>query len=214
MTLDEYKSKYTEDDAVGWDCIDEQLERFYDQESRHYGSVLPMMLGGGDPLDGVSIYDSEKQTFHRHIISYGMSDLYYNEDAVEHEYSCWGFEFTMRIKANKGEDDPTWAINVMQNLARYVNSSEKWFEEYHFIPANGPICLDQETDMVGVAFAIDPELGVLNTPNGELIFLQMVGITSKELERLMANPTKLEVKTLLDELRKDNPLLITDMDRK
>lgn len=72
MTQNDYKDKFTEGDAVGWDCIDEQLEKIYtDAQARHYAPDLPMMLGGDDSLDSVSIYDSEKQTFHRHMISYG-----------------------------------------------------------------------------------------------------------------------------------------------
>lgn len=143
-----------------------------------------------------------------------MSDLYYNEDAVDNEFSKWGFEFTIRLKDEKGMEDPLWAYNMMQNLARYVSQSEKWFEEFHFIPANGPIKLESDTDIVGLAFVIDPELGEIETPNGKVSFLQMVGITSKELKRLQDNPTLSEVEKLLNELRKDNPLLITDLERK
>lgn len=216
MTLEEYKKQFSEDDAVGWMAIDEQLKTVYgDTEPRHFGSLIKYMMGGEDPIDGTSIYDSEKQEFHRHFVSYGMSELYYNEEKAGGEFSRWGFEFTFRLKPFEGDDEnPTWVISMMNNLARYVFNSGNWFEVNHFVPANGPIRLDTETDIVGLVFAEDPELGRIQTPHGEVIFLQMVGITSAELEHLKENPTLGAVEELINELKKDNPLLITNLNRK
>lgn len=218
MTLKEYKQEFDEDDAVGWLAIDKQVSKIYgDTEPRHYAPPRHFSIGGTDPIDGTSIYDSEQQEFHRHFISYGMSELYYNEQAVGNEYSKWGFEFTFRLKPfAEDEEDPLWVIEVMNNLARYVYESQNWFEEYHFVPANGPIRTETESevDIVGLVFALDPELGKIQTPHGEVSFLQMVGITSKELERLKANPTIGEVEKLVNEMREVNPLLITDLTRK
>ena len=104
-------------------------------------------------------------------------------------------------------------MNVMQNLARYVFESKKWFEAYHFIPANGPIRLECDTKLVGIAFAPDPQLGTIETPNGEVAFLQMVGITQKELDWLYEDPTTDRVEELINKMRGDNPLLITDLKR-
>lgn len=218
MTKKEYKDSYDEDDAVGWLAIDEKVDEIYEtQEPRHYAPPLHYALGGQDPIDGTSIYDSDKQEFHRHFISYGMSELYYNEEAAGGEFSKWGFEFTFRLKPFEEDDsDPVWVIEVMNNLARYVYESQRWFEEYHFVPANGPIRTETKNpiDIVGLAFVLDPELGKIDTPHGEVSFLQMVGVTSNELERLKKNPTTDEVKQLIDDMRKDNPLLITDLTRK
>lgn len=221
MTRKEYKNQFEEDEAVGWLAIDKKVEEVYGKTPpRHYAPPLHFALGGQDPIDGTSIYDSDKQEFHRHFISYGMSELYYNEEAAGGDFSKWGFEFTFRLKPfaedEEAEGDPVWVIEVMNNLARYVYQSQKWFEEYHFVPANGPIRTETKAhvDIVGLVFAPDPELGKIDTPHGEVTFLQMVGITSKELERLKANPTTDEVKKLVDEMRKDNPLLITDLTRK
>jgi hypothetical protein len=217
MTKNEYKELFEEDDAVGWLSIDHKLEEIYGEtEPRHYAPPLHYAVGGEDPIDGTSIFDSEKGGFHRHIISYGMSELYYNADKLDEPFSKWGFEFTMRIKPFEGDkEDPLWAIQVMNNLARYVYSSGRWFEAYHFIPANGPIRLETDTDIVGIAFAPDPELGVIHTPHGEVSFLQMVGLTSKETAYLLEKKaTTTDVEALINELRKTNPYLITDLNRK
>ncbi len=219
MTQKEYKNLFDEDDAVGWLEIDKVVEGIYgDQKPRHYAPPVHYMVGGEDPLDGVSIYDSKKDMFHRHLVSYGMSELYYNEEAAGGEFSKWGFEFTFRLKpfAEDG-DDPTWVVNLMNNLARYVIKSGKWFEEYHVIPANGPIRLNStaEINIVGVAFVSDPELGKIQTPHGEVSFLQMVGLTANEMNRITsASSAYDEVKKVLDEIKTTNPLMITNLLRR
>jgi hypothetical protein len=141
--------------------------------------------------------------------------LYYNEKAAGGEFSKWGFEFTMRIKPFAGDaDKPTWVISMMNNLARYVFNSGKWFEEFQYIPANGPIRLETDTDITALAFIRDPEAGKIDTPHGEVTFLQMVGLTTAELERLKQVNTRAAVEELLKELAQSNPLLITDLERK
>ena len=219
MTQKEYKNIFDEEDAVGWLEIDKVVEGIYgDQKPRHYAPPVHYMVGGEDPLDGVSIYDSQKDMFHRHLVSYGMSELYYNEEAAGGEFSKWGFEFTFRLKPfDEDGDDPTWVVNLMNNLARYVIKSGKWFEEYHVIPANGPIRLNStaEINIVGVAFVSDPELGKIQTPHGEVSFLQMVGLTANEMNRITsASSAYDEGKKVLDEMKTTNPLMITDLLRR
>ena len=216
MTLEEYKTKYNTDDAApGWDAISNHVETFETAE-RHYASIVKYSFGGKDPIDGTSVYDCTEQEPHLHFVTYGMSELYYNEEAVGNDFSRWGFEFTFRLKPfadDKGED-PAWVINLMNNLARYVYDNGRWFEENHFMPTNSPIRLNTETDIVGLIFVLDPILGKIQTPHGEVAFLQMVGITQQEIDRLLKNPKTSEVEILANELRKSNPLLITDLNRK
>lgn len=218
MTKEAYQKKFNEDDAVGWLAIDQALASIYGKtEPKHYGPLcgIHFMAGGTDPIDGASIYNSEKQMPHKHIISYGMSELYYNEDATENEFSKWGFELTFRIKPfEEDTDEPLWIVGLMNNLARYVHKSGRWFEENQYIPANGPIRLNTDTEIVGLVFTLDPELGKINTPHGEVSFLQMVGITQTELAYLKANSTQEEVEKLINRLKIDNPLLVTDLNRK
>lgn len=216
MTKEEYKSTFTEEEAVGWFFLDQKLAKIYGStEPRHYAAKVPYVIGGEDPLDGVSIYNSEEQATHYHLVTYGMSELYYDEELVGGDFSKWGFEFTFRLKPfTEDEGDPFWAIEVLNNLARYVFDSGNWFEENHFVPINEPIRLETDTDIVGLIFVKDPELGQIETPHGDVTFLQMVGITSKELTILLETPTTEAVEKLANELRKDNPLLITDLNRK
>ena len=218
MTKEEYLSKYNEEDTVGWKAIDEQLEQVYPGiEPRHYGPLcgLHFAAGGTDPIDGISIYENKQDPSHLHLVTYGMSELYYNPEMASSEFSKWGFEFTFRlVPFAEDQGDPGWAMQVFNNLARYVYKSGRWFEENQFIPAKGPIRLNTETDIVGFVTALDPQLGRINTAHGEVSFIQLVGVTQKELDFLMETASTQKVAEFISEMKTSNPLLVTDLNRK
>lgn len=216
MTLDVYKATFSEDgdDVPGWSAIDARLAEFYPGvEPEHFGTIIKYMLGGPDPLDGISRYHSESGgTSHQHIISYGFSELYYDEKAAGGECSKYGFELTFRLKPFAADiKENIWPGNLMQNIARYVFESGNWFEEYHWMPANGPIRSDTDIAITGLIFVIDPELGTIDTPHGSVEFLQIVGVTDDEIEAIK-NKTITAQEVIL-RLKKGNPLLITDLER-
>ena len=98
MTMQEYEAKFSEDDAPGWDAIAGALEKIYDPANeRHYASWLHASLSGEDYLEGVSIFNSIEGMPHRHLVSFGMSELYYDLQSSQDEFSGWEFEFSMRI---------------------------------------------------------------------------------------------------------------------
>ncbi len=214
MTLEEYKKEFSEDDSVGWLEIDKVFDQLYpEQEPKHFAPAISYMLGGESPLDGVSIYESKKQEDHFHFVTYGFSELYYNEEKVNGEFSKWGFELTFRLKPFEADNgNPSWAVALLQNIAKYVFSTGNWFEEFHYMPANGPIRLDTETDITALVFVNDPEIKKIQTPHGEVSFLQIVGITSAEYEHIKENPETVE--ELVNKLKENNPLLVTDLNRK
>ena len=224
MTPRQYRQQFTQDDAVGWQAIDRHLKGFYGaQEPRHHAPVLRWGLGGDSPLDGCSIYDHQGSGLaHRHLVSYGMSALYYDEDSAGGSFSGWGFEFTMRVPPFDGDPasaqghahEPLWAMPVMQNLARYVVNSGNGFEPYHFTTTNGPVRLDCDTRITALAFVPDLELGTLATPHGTVNFLQMVGLTQAEYDWLQAEPTTARTGALMARMRPHNPWLLTDLTRR
>lgn len=216
MNLEEYKSSFDSENATpGWDAIDSVLKSIYkNQEPKHWGTLIKHMLGGPDPLDGISAYQSTAGKIdHLHFCSYGFTSLYYDEEAVGGDFSRFGFELTFRLASKLPPDEePIWTCNLMQNLARYVFESGKWFEEYHWIPANGPIKADYDTDIVGLVFINDPELKPVDPPHGIIEFLQMFGITENELASIKNGDESCE--DIVLKHKKDNPYLITDLNRK
>ena len=217
MNLSQYRELYHADSSVapGWEAIDSRLKEVYgSQEPRHWGTLIKAMLGGPDPIDGISAYESRAGGIsHLHFCTYGYSELYYNEDALGKDFSGFGFEMTFRLAStHPSKEEPAWVWNLLQNLARYVFETSRCFEEYHWIPANGPIRLEYETDIVGLAFALDPELPPIESPHGRVEFIQAFGITSAELASLKAKSRSCQ--EIIEEQRRSNPMLVTDLARR
>ena len=74
---------------------------------------------------------------------------------------------------------------------------------------NGPIALGKSTNIVAIAFAYDLELAPVDSPNGRVEFLQVVGLTSDEFRAARCWNTV----GFLEVLSKGNPLMITDLAR-
>jgi hypothetical protein len=215
MDLEEYKRRFAEDSSPGWEALNVSLRDVYDdQEPRHWGTLISHRLGGPDPLDGISAYLCDAGGIdHLHFVTFGYSSLYYDEDAVGGAFNKFGFEMTFRLASPlPPKEEPIWVCNLLQNLARYVFESGKWFDNYHWIPTNGPIRADDETEIVGLAFAYDPTLQAVDTPHGHVDFIQAFGITQSEVDSLR-NKTK-NCEQIINQHRKSNPLLITDLARK
>lgn len=214
MTLEEYKQRYNENAAPGWDAIEESLRKIYGaQEPMHWGTLIKHMLGGPDPLDGISAYPCRDGGEHLHFVSYGFSELYYAEDAVGKDFSKWGFEMTFRLAgAGPASQEHLWVCVMLQDLARYVFESGRWFEAYQWISTPGPICRDLETDLVGLAVVPDPALPAIDTPHGRVEFLQAYGLTQAELDPIIAKTDT--CRDLIERHRQTNPMLITDLARK
>lgn len=196
--------------TAGWDAIEEVLTKLYgEQEPKHYGTAIPYMLGGQDPLDGLSAYKAETPSPHWHIVTFGFSELYEKESG-DTEYSGYGFELSFRVTRSKDEEEPpAWALNLLQNMGRYVFSSNNVFASGDYLDANGPICLGADTELTALAFIPDSELGTLQTPNGRVEFLQMAGITEDELEAMKIWNTR----GLLEAGKAEIPGYITDLSR-
>lgn len=214
MNLEEYKQKYTTTDAPGWVAINEAMEKLYPgQEPKHWASAVPYMVGGEDPIDGISFYEAEyKGEKYHHFVTYGFSNLYYDEEGVGNDFSNYGFELTFRLKPFKlDNENPSWVYRLLQNIAKYVFETGKWFEPFHYIPTNVPIRPDTDIKITGIAFFLDPELGEIATPHGKVQFLQMFGINDVEINELKSN--QIDAKQIMEQHQDQNPLLITDLER-
>lgn len=211
MSADELDESSDKDATPGWSAIDAALAPYYAaQEPLHYGPTLPPQLGGDQPLSGISIYRREAPVPHFHYITYGFSDLF-GEGEPDSEFSGFGFELTFRLAtADPHAEPPTWPIDLLQNLAKYVFKTGNYFESGHHVNCNGPIALDTETELGYVAFTSDPELGGIDTPLGRVEFLQVVGLCADEYETLQNWSTD----GLLAILGRQYPLLVTDLARK
>lgn len=199
-----------DDSSPGWDAITGAFEGLYgDQEPLHFGTVVKWMLGGPDPLDGLSAYRAE-DPLHWHIVSYGMTELY-RKSSDDPEVSGWGFEFTMRVAREAGDaQPPMWALSFLQNIGRYVFRSGNWFEPGHHMSLNGPIALGEDTAITCIAFREDPSLGTIDTPHGRVQFLQVLGVTEDERDAAVGWNTD----GLLELLAERDPKGVIDLGRR
>lgn len=180
-----------EENTSGWDAIDHAMQQLYgEQEPKHYGTAIPYMLGGPDPLDGISAYAVDTPMPHWHFVTYGFSELY-DKESDDPSRSGYGFELTFRLTRCEDESEPpAWALNLLQNMGRYVFNSGNLFQPGDYLDANGPICLDSDTLLTALAFVKDPDLQELTSPNGSVQFIQMIGITCRELEMIQSWNTR------------------------
>ncbi|WNQ10986.1 suppressor of fused domain protein [Paenibacillus aurantius] len=201
---------HQEEQAPGWEAIDRELERLYEgQEPKVYGTLVPYALGGPDPLTGISAYRAEEPRPHWHFVTYGFSELY-EKESDDPACSGYGFELTSRLVRDPIEEEPpAWALNLLQNMGRYVFRSGNVFRAGDYLDANGPICLGADTELTALAFVEDPELPGIDTPNGRVDFLQMVGMTGDELEAMQAWNTRGVLKAGSEHL----PSCLTDLSR-
>ncbi len=215
MTKEEYVQKCNneEDWAPGWDTIEDAFAQVYlNIEPLHYGTNIQAraLFGGDQYLDGYSVYSSPKG--YQHIVTFGMTELYANEDSFGGEYSRWGYEMTMKLR----EDSPEnclWAIDVLSNIARYTYRSEHYFEDGECIPGNDT-SLHLGTDSLITALIVvnDTTVQTVESLHGKVEFLQLVGITESELNAIRKDINNIQV--LLEKMKEDNPELVTDMNRK
>lgn len=196
--------------TTGWDAIDEEMSRIYgNQEPKHYGTFISYALGGPDPLEGISAYKADNPNSHWHFVTYGFSELY-DKESDNADESGYGFELTFRLTRKEEEEEPpAWALNLLQNMGRYVFNTGNVFRAGDYLDANGPICLESETKLTALAFVNDPDLTTIDTPNGQVQFLQIVGITGDEHEAMQAWNTLGVLSTCLQYM----PHFITDLER-
>ena len=185
--------------------------------ARLYGNAVPRHVGYMPPaalssnLQGCSAYSAED---HWHYVTYGLSELYVPDPAADPEVSGCGFELTFRLLRGPESDPPEWPFAVLNRLANFVNEGKL------SIPPPGtrinlraPITgfpdnpYATDTDLTTFAVTLDPQLGEVDTENGRVAFLLLVGVTDAERDQMVATSTA----EVLARLGADNCLFVTDL---
>lgn len=172
------------DKRYGWDDITEAFDKIYkNQEPKHYGPIIKYNVGGNDPLDGISVYDAGD---YYHFVTYGFSEIYEREN--DSEISGFGFELTYKLKKREGidEEEIRCFLVMLQDIARYVFETKKVFKINDYIYTGQTYGIDANHISNIVAFIVikDNLVGTINSVNGKIEFLQLVGITLDELNQI------------------------------
>ena len=195
---------------IGIQAIDSVLRLKYpEKEPLTYAPMINIRAGGEDPLELIAVYEREDPIPHWHFITYGFSDLYEKTSKIT-PVSGYGFELTFRlIKAKNEEEPPDWVVGFLQNLAKYVFTTGNRFDNGFFLNLNHEINFNEETELNTIAFSYDSELKPINTQNGIVVFLQIVGLTQDEKFAMQSWNSMKFIETISNEL----PLLVTDLSR-
>ncbi|CAL1542233.1 unnamed protein product, partial [Lymnaea stagnalis] len=191
------------------------------------------------PLDFIKVFlNTGKNDYgasphsHWHYITYGFSDLH--GDGRVHDFSGrgqpsgYGFELTFRLKKEEDEKNPPyWPVMLLNDLSLYVFNTDTalsafdhipWYESLDEVtkykPTNPDIIPCPSNSAINHMIIVqEPQIPDLDTPNGTVHFLQVVGVLSEEFRYARS----WKACGIIGELLKHpqvGPLMLTDMRRK
>ncbi len=215
MTKEEFLKRIKEDEeySPGWQAIDDAFEKLYPgQKPDHFASVMTSraVFGGEEYLDGYSVYTSPKG--YKHLVTYGMTVLYGDEEAFGGEWNGWGYEMTMKLREDDTENCK-WAIDMMSNLARYTYKTKRFFEPLQYVKGNGSsLHMGEDSMITALLLVSDTEAETQTSVYGKTEFIQLVGITESEIQAIIEDNSNVE--KLIGLMKADgNEDLVTDMRR-
>ena len=174
--------------APGWDAITAAFDALYPGQDSplHFGCLIPWRLGGPDPLQGISVYDAG-DCFH--FVTYGLTDLY-EKEGKDPNYSGFGYEFTLKLRKAGLEDEMAeqrGIAGILQSLARLTFEKGEQFYPNEYIYTGQETGMDAQglSKLTGFITAED-EAGTIDTPNGKVDFIKLIGVTDAELKAIMA----------------------------
>lgn len=182
-----------DDEAPGWDAIDAAIAPVV-------GSIQPSHFGTGtglpdqDGLWGVSAYPLEDCWF---LVTYGLSELF-EKVSDNPSVSGWGEELTMRTAPDVAV--PEWAVRMLARLGELV-----FQRSTPFMPGRRLEVPDARDEVPpAVCWTADLALGSIETVHGSVAFVQTVGVTLADVERMRSTSTE----AVVSELRRSDPLLL------
>ncbi|MCI9586915.1 MAG: suppressor of fused domain protein [Oscillospiraceae bacterium] len=180
--------------APGWDAITAAFDALYPGQTDplHFGCLIPWRLGGPDPLQGISVYDAG-DCFH--FVTYGLTDLY-EKEGNDPNYSGFGYEFTLKLRKAGLEDEMAeqrGIAGILQSLARLTFEKGEQFYPNEYIYTGQETGMDARgiSRLTGFITAED-EAGTIDTPNGKVDFIKLIGVTDAELKAIMAKTLRVQ----------------------
>lgn len=179
------------DEFFGWDAITEAFEKLYPEQDnpKHYGTLISWRFGGNDPLPGISIYDGGD---YWHFVTYGLSEVY-EKETDNQEISGYGMEFTFKLKKGNSnseeeeEDEIKGICGILQSIARMTFTQGEVFGVYEYLYTGQKEGIDvkMESNITGFITVPEPKCESIDTPNGKVEFVELIGVTDGELQSIM-----------------------------
>ena len=205
------KNENNDKKANGWDAITELCDEIYpDQKNpKHYGTLISWELGGNDPLRGISVYDGGD---YWHFITYGLSELYEKESDIK-DVSGYGMEFTFKLKKDNYENEENeikCICGILQSIARITFTKGEIFNNYEYLYTGQTEGIDcsGKSNITGFITVPDDKFHEINTPNGRVSFVELIGVTDNELKAIRNK--QISVRELYEKIGSD----VTNYNRK
>ena len=152
------------------------------QLSRNSCECIPdRIIRSKDPLDGISIYDGGS---YWHFVSFGQTEIYEKETDTP-DISGYGYELTFKLKKDEYEDEEAEIRNIcgiLQMIARLTFTKGEIFRPFEFLYTGQTA--GQKSNLTGFITVKDPTVETIDTPNGRVEFLELIGMTDAELKTL------------------------------
>ncbi|WP_026118260.1 suppressor of fused domain protein [Nocardiopsis salina] len=191
------------------------LTRIYEEWAEKYPDVQPLTIqfparesdGEGEDrggLDGVLAYPLEG---HWLLVTFGLTELG-EKTSEEPRVSGSGFEFSCRIPRGPEETAvPAWILRVLHAVAdNFLAGTD--LDVGHWILTPSPLGGEPANgDMTSLVIVPDVDIAHITTPNGIVLFFQLVGLMSGEGQDVQEAGTS---SPLVAVLRDRDPKLVSD----
>lgn len=210
--LEEKRKEYELSEKMrtrGRDMIYETFDILY--HKKPFDCLAPMhhwKATGKDPLEVVEMYDAGD---YWHFVSLGLSELY-EKVSDNPEISGFGMELTFKLKKDDSIDFDEEKQAIYKNMqiiatAAYIDGMIFKPYEYIYTGQTDGIDYNHKSNLVGFITIPDPSVASMMTPNGKVEFIELIGVTKEEMDKLINK--ELTVKELYEQLGTD----ITDYSR-
>ena len=197
--------------APGWAALDRVGLTVYPGQTPHqFTSQTGYDLDSQNPLPAICVWEAPNPD-HWHFVTYGLTELF-EKSSADPKVSGFGFEVTLRLPRREGEErPPIWPILLLQGIGHYALTGHGGLDTGHMVDLGGPLPGPGEspTELSAVVAVPDPTFGKVDTQFGSILFLQLFGITGKELEAMQSWPMERRVGLV----REVEPLGITRVER-
>lgn len=193
-------------DGPGTAALDAAVAKVFPGVAPH---VAHAFAAGEPPFAGAKIFRDPQYRFW-FVLTYGLSDLQ-EKRGRSVALSGLGYELTMRVPFEP--EPPVWMLPFLGELAAVLRPKGTEICETEPVVLGRPLTTMEPTKLDAVFFSEDAQLGHgIDTPNGYVTFLQVVGIYAAEAAFLASTPgTRLP---LLRKLGPGNQFFMTQLDRR
>jgi hypothetical protein len=158
--------------------IDQALTRLYPAEREHRFGINPEPGEDEAPLLEIVAYRASSRVPHWHYVTYGLSELG-EKTSNDPSLSGFGVEYTLHLVEDAAEP-PVWPMNLLRWVAKLVWQTREPLDPGHSMNIPEGLLDTVSPGIEGLGFAKDADLGTIQTPNGNVTFVNVIPLMHRE----------------------------------